>query len=147
MVRFDKPQTTASEHVARLKGRGMSFADEAAAEHHLSHIGYYRLTAYWLPFEADHGTHEFRENTTFENVLNHYTFDREIRLLIMDAIERIEISMRTRWVYELVAVGGPHVHLDATLFTRKTGAGGRLIWDHKKGISNLDKEMRRSQEI
>ena len=62
--------------------------DAAEAVFYLRHLNYYRLGAYWLPFEADHGTHAFRPGTRFAEVLNRYIFDRELRLLVLDAIER-----------------------------------------------------------
>ncbi len=124
----------------------MTFADEAFAKHCLAHIGYYRLTSYWLPYEADHGTHTFHAGTSFETVLGHYAFDRELRLLVMDAIERIEISMRTRWAFELANAHGPHAHLLPALFMSKFGQGGRTVWDHQRGIEDLEKEQSRSRE-
>lgn len=37
-------------------------------------------------------------NTRFSDVLNLYIFDRELRLLLLDAIERIEVSVKAQWV-------------------------------------------------
>lgn len=54
---FAKPPTTCAEQVALLQQRGMIVDDVAEAEFYLQHLNYYRLAAYWLPFEADHGTH------------------------------------------------------------------------------------------
>ena len=57
---FSKPALTYAQQVARLRERGMVVDDEAVAEFYLQHLDYYRLGAYWLPFEADHATHQFR---------------------------------------------------------------------------------------
>ncbi|WP_338031443.1 Abi family protein [Ensifer aridi] len=55
------------------------------------------MRAYWLPFEeavpAD-GEHKFKDGTSFDDVLALYAFDRRLRLHVMDAIERIEVSLR-----------------------------------------------------
>jgi abortive infection bacteriophage resistance protein len=67
-IPFTKPATTYHEQVALLQSRGMIFTDPAGAEFFLEQINYYRLAAYWLPFEADHATHHFQPGTTFENV-------------------------------------------------------------------------------
>ncbi|WP_218831495.1 Abi family protein [Bordetella genomosp. 9] len=93
----------------------MVIDDPAAAEFYLQHINYYRLGAYWLPFEADHATHIFRPGTRFSQVLNLYVFDRELRLLVLDAIERVEVSVRSQWAYQLAHHHGPHAHLDVAL--------------------------------
>ncbi len=41
--------------------------------------------------------HQFT-GTSFDAVWNHYLFDRKLRLLFMDAIERIEVALRSRLV-------------------------------------------------
>ena len=92
-MKFGKPAKTAEEQVDLLRTRGMAIADPAAAAHYLLHLNYYRLTGYWLLFEESHEPHRFRAGTRFEHVLNLYSFDRELRLLLLDAIERIEVSI------------------------------------------------------
>ena len=82
---FGKPATTHAQQVALLQQRGMVVDDPAAAESYLQHLNYYRLGAYWLPFEADHATHTFRPGTRFADVVNLYVVDRELRLLVLDA--------------------------------------------------------------
>ena len=96
-MRFNKPPKTFDEQVTLLESRGMVIEDLSRAKRYLSHLNYYRLAAYWLPFEETHSPHCFKPDTQFNTVLEHYIFDRELRLLVMDAIERIEVSLRTRW--------------------------------------------------
>lgn len=67
---FTKPATTYAEQVSILQQRGMRVDDTASAEFYLQHLNYYRLSAYWLPFEATHNRHEFRPGTRFDDVLN-----------------------------------------------------------------------------
>ena len=77
----------------------MVVEDQARAEHYLQFISYYRLRAYWLAFEvaADEGDdHAFREGARFEDVLTLYVFDRQLRLLMLDAIERVEVAIRAQ---------------------------------------------------
>jgi len=54
---YTKPALTIAQQLAQLRKRGMVINDTALASHYLSQINYYRLTAYWLPFEVDHTTH------------------------------------------------------------------------------------------
>ena len=96
---FPKKALTFPAQVNLLRSRGMVVDDEAEAEFYLRHLNYYRLSAYWLPFEADHATHCFKPETNFRQVLNLYVFDRELRLLVIDALERLEVSVRTQWAY------------------------------------------------
>lgn len=118
---FAKPPTTCAEQVALLQRRGMIVDDVAQAEFYLQHLNYYRLVAYWLPFEADHGTHQFKPGARFSEVLNLYIFDRELRLLLLDAIERVEVSVRTQWAYQMAHRHGAHAHLDQALARDWTG--------------------------
>ena len=92
---FSKPATTYAQQIALLQERGMIIETLAEAECYLQHLNYYRLGAYWLPFEADHTTHQFKSEIRFSDVLNYYIFDRELRLLVLDAIERVEVSVRS----------------------------------------------------
>ena len=70
--------------------------DESLAEHYLNNISYYRLAGYWWPMQADKVNHLFKTNSRFEDVVALYSFDSELRLLLFNAIERIEIGLRTR---------------------------------------------------
>ncbi len=99
----------------------MTVPDQGVAEHSLQHISYYRLRAYWLPFEIDaqvEGEHQFAADTSFDDVLSLYVFDRQLRLLVMDAIERIEVSLRGAWAYRLATQYGPHGYLDPALYAK-----------------------------
>ena len=62
---FTKPATTYAEQLALLQKRGMLIEDPAQVQFYLQHLNYYRLGAYWLPFEADHGSHRFQPGTRF----------------------------------------------------------------------------------
>lgn len=139
-MRFSKPPKTFEEQVEILRSRGMEIDDSERAGRYLSHLNYYRLAAYWLPFEQNHSPHRFRPGTRFDTVLEHYIFDRELRLLVMDAIERVEVSLRTRWAYYLSHAYGPHAHLESRLF--KTGR-----WLHGENIRNLKEVVRSSSEV
>ena len=135
---FHKPATTYAEQAALLQERGMLVEDPAEAEFYLQHLNYYRLGAYWLPFEADHISHQFRPGTRFSDVLNLYVFDRELRLLVVDAIERVEVSVRAQWAYQLAHRHGPYAHLEPT-----------LAYQHHRWRQNLDAltdEVDRSDE-
>lgn len=140
-MRFDKSPKTFNEQVELLQSRGMEVEDTARARRYLSHLNYYRLAAYWLPFEQSHDPHLFKTGTSFETVLEHYIFDRELRLLVMDAIERTEVSLRTSWAYHLSHAHGPHAHLDSTLF--KTHSR----WAHPANVRMLQEDVRRSSEV
>lgn len=134
---FSKPFFTLDKQLAQLKSRGMKFHNEKKAKHYLEHLNYYRLGGYWLPFEANHDTHTFKDNVYFEDVLNLYVFDRELRLLLLDIIERIEVSIRSKFAHNLSKIHGPHAHLKPELFYSKT--------KYAKTILNLKSEIDRNR--
>ena len=138
-VPYTKPATTCAQQVALLRQRGMLINDQAEAEFYLKHLNYYRLSAYWLQFEQDHATHTFRPGTDFKRVLDLYIFDRELRLLTMDALERVEVSVRTQWASQLAHRHGAHAHLEPSLAQRTD------FWE--KNIQLLQAEVDRSDEV
>lgn len=137
-MRFDKPAKTLNEQIELLRMRGMRIDDADAARHWLAHLNYYRLTAYWLPFEVAHTPPTFKPGASFDAVLNLYEFDRSLRLLALDAIARIEVSLRTQWAYWLAQKHGPHAHLNAELALRQDR------WQHN--LDRLREEVDRSDE-
>ena len=137
-MQFDKPPLTITGQIDLLLARGLIISDRDEAAHYLTHLNYYRLGAYWLPFEADHTTHQFLPGTHFGDVLNLYVFDREFRLLVLDAIERIEVSIRAVWAYQMAHRHGPHCHLNRQLFSEK--------WDYERHYKSAQKEVSRSKE-
>lgn len=138
-MRFTKPPMTFDEQIELLESRGMVIGDTDRARRYLSHLNYYRLAAYWLPFEETHLPHKFKPDTRFDTVLEHYIFDRELRLLVMDAIERIEVSLRTQWAYYLSHTYGPHAHLDGFLHVPNKGR-----WTYSKNVEALREIVKNS---
>ncbi|MBN2578795.1 MAG: Abi family protein [Pirellulales bacterium] len=102
-MRYDKLPLTLQEQADLLLSRGMK-GDRDAMIERLAVVNYYRLSGYWYPFRNPDNT--FRTNTSFEAVWQRYTFDRQLRLLVMDAIERIEVAVRTQLAYALAHQSG-----------------------------------------
>ncbi|MCW3084864.1 MAG: hypothetical protein JWP12_2230 [Bacteroidetes bacterium] len=71
------------------------------------------------PFQTN-ASHTFKEKVTFELILDHYLFDKKLRLLIMDYIERIEVSLRTNICNIMSLSYGAHWYLDPSLFNNLT---------------------------
>jgi abortive infection bacteriophage resistance protein len=117
----------------------MIVSDHSALVRRLKAVGYYRLCAYWHPFKQSDDT--FAPNTRFDTVWNRYRFDRQLRLAVMDAIERVEVSLRTALVYELAMRGGPFAHVDIQNFPHASPD------QHTKFIDGLREEANKSSEI
>jgi len=140
-MKFEKPSLSIADQLALLERRGMAVPDRGIAEHYLRHLSYYRLRAYWLPFEETaprDGDHIFKPNTCITQAVELYMFDRELRLLIMDAIERIEVSLRGGWAYHLATKYGSHGYLDPAIYDRADY--------YAKAYSGLLEEIERSKD-
>lgn len=101
-----KSATTIDQQIDLLKSRGLIVSDADKAREILLDIGYYRLGFYLFPFEKSYPElrnrkHEYVEGASFEDAVNLYYFDFDLRLLLMRYLNRIEIAFRTSLIYNL----------------------------------------------
>ncbi|MDI9357366.1 MAG: Abi family protein [Phycisphaerales bacterium] len=94
---YNKPPKLFSEQLQQLKDRNIYVEDDSKALFILANISYYRLSAYFLPYQSTKDW--FDDGTTFKQIIDTYSFDRELRLLVFDCIERIEVAIRTQFIY------------------------------------------------
>jgi abortive infection bacteriophage resistance protein len=136
----------------------MVISDTPKAEICLHRIGYYRLSGYAYPFrhreirknldgdQVDHLQESFRPQTDFSTIMELYVFDKRLRLLFLDAIERIEVSLRVE-VALILGTYGAFSYRDPATFNRYFSVSGpNAITPHAKFIEKLDDAYRRSRE-
>jgi abortive infection bacteriophage resistance protein len=117
-MRYTKPPLTFEQQAQRLMDRGMIVPDRNQLIERLTAVSYYRLSGYWHPFKQADDT--FKPGTTFETVWQRYIFDRQLRLLVMDAVERIEVAiLRTQMVEHFTLKYGPFGYIDKRNFNPK----------------------------
>ena len=136
---YNKHSFTIEQQIQKLRDRGLLIEDEKRAIHYLSQVSYYRLAGYWWPMQKDKSEHQFKDNSKFEDVITLYNFDRELRVLLFDVIEKIEISLRTQLVNHLSSDFDPWWFQDTTIFQDI----GALI----ETLSSIKIEVDRSKEI
>lgn len=137
---YDKPALSNGDHIQQWQQRGMLIPDEARARRYLSHISYYRLSAYTIPFyRPPAAAHQFRPQTAFDDVLTLYVFDRELRLLVMDAIERVEVAVRAQIVNHMATSNGNHAfwYLDEQHFKHD--------YPHKRLLADIERQLDEEQ--
>ena len=147
---YAKPPKAIQQHIEQLSSRGLRFSDSDTerAVRYLTHIGYYRLSAYFIPFEVSpqdsKRTHLFKSGTEFNQVLELYIFDRKLRILVMEAIERIEVSTRANWS-NAITLNEPcsqkqdaHAYMNPSLFKNP--------WQHQKNLSRVASDIADSEE-
>jgi abortive infection bacteriophage resistance protein len=133
---YTKPALTFEQQLAQLESRGMLVGDRARAIEALSRVSYYRLSAYWHPFKK--ADDNFEQGTTFEQALELYEFDRRLRLVVLDAIERVEILARTVVTYTMGHGYGAFAHTTPSSFDSK--------FSHSTWHDDLSKEITRAKE-
>ena len=112
-----KEPKTFDEQIDLLKSRGLIIGDEDKAKFILSNINYYRFSAYLIHFKREDET--YKENITFEHIYNLYLFDKELRNILIDMLESIEISFRTYISYTLAIKHGSIGYLDKQCFKKE----------------------------
>ena len=136
---YSRPWKSFPEQLELLKSRGLVVTDEAAALDYLQRVGYYRLSAYWYPFRkfevvqsgnagklATRALDEFQPGTQFVDAVHLYLFDKQLRLYLADALERIEISLRVDLSY-LLGKRSPFAHVENTKAHFHPGFAGRAF--------------------
>ena len=110
----EKGFKTIAEQIELLKSRGLEIPDEVAAGDFLLRNNYYRVSGYSLTLR-NHDV--FYPSTTFQNIVDIYSFDHELRHILLQYIECIEVSIKSVYAYEFAKVYGPAGYLDASHFT------------------------------
>lgn len=103
---YRKKSLSYEEQADKAISRGL-LADRSELIAKLQCVSYYRLSGYWYSFrrddEAQQGRklNEFMPGTSFDDVWERYRFDRKLRFLFLDAIDRIEIAFtyKTRTLF------------------------------------------------
>lgn len=103
-MKYVKAVLTYDQQADLLLSRGL-LADRDLLVSRLQAVNYYRLSGYLYPFRNSDDT--YKPNTTLEGVWRRYTFDRRLRLLMMDGIERVEVAVRSQLAYHMAHAVGP----------------------------------------
>lgn len=138
-MKYAKPALTFSHQADQLIERGL-LADKNILIEKLKAVSYYRLSGYWYPFR-EKDTDTLKLKTSLDTIWERYTFDRRLRLLVMDAIERVEVSVRTSLVYH-------HAHTHGAFgYTNPEYLPKLNENKHRKFLEKIAHETRLSKEV
>lgn len=93
-MKYTKKPEIPEQHCEILIERGLVIGDKERAIKYLKTVGYFRLTGYMFHLQSNDGKHCFVEGTKFEDVIMLYQFDKKLRGIISEYLERIEICLR-----------------------------------------------------
>lgn len=134
---FTKPWISLADQVAMLEQRGLVISDREAAKDFLRHLNYYRFSGYGLAFES--ARHTFIPGTRFEDIRAAYEFDRDLRDLVYESMEVIELDVRTTVAYTYGQGHGAFGHIEPQNFYKD--------FKHSDWLKKLREETSRSREL
>ncbi|MBR5335419.1 MAG: Abi family protein [Bacteroidaceae bacterium] len=139
-IPFSKGYSNPHDIISLLQSRGLHISDTNKAEHDIERIGYYRLSAYMYPFLCTpKELHKYKNNASFDKVMMLYRFDKKLRMLLFNEIEKIEVAVRSAIANTCCEItGNPFWMTDANYFTDKT--------KFAKTMQLIDAELRKSRE-
>ena len=137
-MEYTKQPIDYPQQIQMLKERGLIINGEKRALEQLRIISYFRLANYLRPMEQDKIAHIFKPNSTFENALDLYYFDKELRVLIFRTIQSIEIALRTKIIHHVSLKYGAFWFTDINLCTNQ-----RMFTEN---LNHIQQELQRSKE-
>lgn len=137
-MNYRKPALTSELQADLLLKRGL-VANRETLIRRLDQVNYYRLSAYLYPFRQD-SSNDFSPGTSFEKIWDRYVFDRQLRVIAMDGIERIEVAMKTCLTQIFTLAHGPFGHLD------RKNLPNLQPRDHQRFLTKLRKDQKFSRE-
>lgn len=146
-MRYTKKPLTVDEQIDRLERRGLNFSDRELAKNYLQNISYYRLRAYTYPFQDNtdpDADHKFlREDIDFNDIIDLYVFDRRLRNMVFNELEKIEVAIRTQLslVYSNMSKD-PFWYLDRSWFSRASDDDfGNLIDEVTSDVNRSNEDF------
>jgi abortive infection bacteriophage resistance protein len=141
-MQYTKQPLSVKQQIEKLKSRGLIIDDETGAANCLSSVSYYRLRAYTYPFQnkGEDDDHCFiRNDIHFRDIIDLYCFDSKLRLLLFNAIEKIEIAVRAKITYEYaLGTKSSHWFLEEEMYFKAS--------DYPAIIQDIQEETDRSNE-
>ena len=139
-MKYEKQALSYEAQADLLIKRGL-VAEREVLIQRLCAVSYYRLAGYLFPFRYNDGSETYFEGTTLDEVWMRYCFDRRLRVLMLDAIERIEVSIRSKLVYYFSHEHGPFGYCDDRNFPNLK------MTEYLEWRIGLEEEARRSKEL
>lgn len=105
------------EQIELLQSRGLIIDDKKAAKNFLLNNNYYRISGYSLTLRSND---KFHDNVTFQNIIDIYNFDRELRTILFNYIEIFEVNFKSVYAYKFSELYGPFGYLESKNFMYST---------------------------
>lgn len=141
---YKKPHLTFTQQIELLESKGLSIPNSTYAEKKLSCINYYRLSAYFLPFQYPKSSEKadvFYDGSEFREIVSLYDFDAKLRRLVFGALEVIEVYIRTQVTYYHTQTYAPFGYLSQDNFDCESEFFEKLKKNIKEESGRSDEEF------
>lgn len=141
-----KPAFTYAQQIDRLRNvHALSVEDDLQAIDFLSHVNYYRLSAYGIGLKRPEDPEKYLPGVTLSDLYALHAFDGHLRSALMHLVEQVEIELRSQISYLLGTKYGPEGYRDVANFADRTDRFGNSI--HAGVIDKLDSEIRKQSNL
>ena len=132
-----QPPMTIDEQVENLKTLGLVINDEEYAKRILNDISYFRLIkAYSLGYKPKNGS--YNGEVTFEQIVELYLFNANLRQITFAEIEKIEVNVRCRIANYFAETYGVLGYTESSSFADSEY--------HKSFLSDIEAEIGRNSK-
>ena len=151
LIPYNKSYLTLDQQIEKLKVNGLIIHNENYAKKCLISYNYYRLSAYWHlfrqrdPNDSTKKLGKFESGHTFEEVIQIYEFDYQLRKLIFEAITDIETFLRTQVAYHIPGINNDAFAMyDQSLFYMRSRRNLKGI-DYQGLMKGINTEISRAK--
>jgi len=141
-MQYSKPSLSFEEQADQMLRRGFMAPREELIQL-LQRVGYYRLSGFLFPFRNSDDT--YQSGVDLNLLISLHGFDRDFRLLIFDALERVEISVRAQCIQSFSQRFGAFGYIERSNFSPYEHKNFRV--KHENWLTSLRTEVQRSEEI
>lgn len=120
-IPFAKQYLKPEQLLDKLGAAGMAM-NRGTALHYLRNVGGYRLKGYWFHL-WDFESRRLQPDAHFDQVIARYEFDRALRHITYEALEVIEIAVRSLLSNYMSEKHGPHWFMKNELFKHQEDSG------------------------
>lgn len=134
---------TVDQQVERLKQKGIIFKDNSAYDK-LKYISYYKIKEYAMPF---YNNGQFNGNITFDDILERYEQDKNIRTLFLRYCDVIEIAFKTQFARALGNLLGAYGYIDFSQWVDSSISNEERKGRQKGLLKNIDNDFKNKDNV
>jgi abortive infection bacteriophage resistance protein len=114
MAIYTQKALTIEAQTQLLVAKKLIISEPDYVKHCLSHLGYHRLKHYTYQFKDE--SRNFIPNTTFDQIIELYNFDRKLKFILFEALEAIEVAIKALISNQMSLAFGTHWYMEAIHF-------------------------------